>query len=358
MQFCSKRNMNNNTERATVKALINVSRYLVWVSLLLVAAIVLLVISLSNHPESLSESPAVSTGVLKTAGNEKKISDARLPQQTQSIPADKKGDLIRYGRQLISSTALYFGPKGSVAHISNGMNCQNCHLDAGTRLFANNFAGFTASYPKKSTRSGVVISASVRISECFERSLNGTMPDTGTKEIKAIMAYMQWLGKNAKKGLVPFGNTTPRLKFMDSAANPRSGKVVFIQKCRSCHGANGEGLPAADKQSYTYPPLWGPNSYNDGAGMYRIGNLAGFVKANMPFGATYQSPQLTDKECWDVAAYVNSQPRPHKDQHKDYPDLQQKPIDLPFGPYADGFTARQHKYGPFGPIQQFHHKKA
>jgi thiosulfate dehydrogenase len=78
----------------------------------------------------------------------------------------------------------------------------------------------------------------------------------------------------------------------------------------------------------------------------------------MPFGATYKSPQLTDKECWDVAAYINSQPRPHKDQHKDYPDLRQKPIDLPFGPYADGFTARQHKYGPFGPIQQFHHKKA
>lgn len=335
-----------------------VSRDLISVSLLLVVAVIVSLVSACNRPEKKGDYKDVAVDTsLKAGQKQEDIAGAGLPPQTQNIPAGKKGDLIRYGRMLITSTALYFGPNGSVAHISNGMNCQNCHLDAGTRLFANNFAGFTASYPKKSTRSGVVISASVRISECFERSLNGTMPDTGTKEIKAIMAYMQWLGKNAKKGKVLFGSTTPRLKFTDSAANPLSGKAVFIQKCRSCHGANGEGLLAVDKQSYTYPPLWGPDSYNDGAGMYRIGNLAGFVKANMPFGATYQSPQLTDKECWDVAAFINSQPRPHKDQHKDYPDLQQKPIDLPFGPYADGFTARQHKYGPFGPIQQFHHKK-
>jgi thiosulfate dehydrogenase len=184
------------------------------------------------------------------------------------------------------------------------------------------------------------------------------MPDTGTKEIKAIMAYMQWLGRNVKKGRPLFGAGTQHLKFMDSAANPATGKLVFIQKCRSCHGANGEGLPAADKKSYTYPPLWGANSYNDGAGMYRIGNLAGFVKANMPYGATYQKPQLTDEEAWNVAAFINSQPRPHKNRHKDYPDLRQKPIDFPGGPFADGFSARQHKYGPFAPIQQFHIKKA
>ncbi|QEC77004.1 c-type cytochrome [Mucilaginibacter ginsenosidivorax] len=344
-----------NIDTKNIKAMTKFSRNHISVSLMLVVAVAMVFVWSCNGPE---ENGAAVKTALKAPPKKENITDAGLPPRTQNIPAGKKGDLIRYGRQLITSTALYLGPKGSVAQITNGMNCQNCHLDAGTRLFANNFAGFTASYPKKSNRSGVVISASVRISECFERSLNGAMPDTGTKEIKAIMAYLQWLGKNVKKGQVLFGNTTPRLKFMDSAADPLSGKAVFIQKCRSCHGANGEGLPAAGKLSYTYPPLWGPNSYNDGAGMYRIGNLAGFVKANMPFGATYQSPQLTDKECWDVAAFINSQPRPHKNQDKDYPDLQQKPIDLPFGPYADGFTARQHKYGPFGPIQQFHHKKA
>ncbi|MEP6612330.1 MAG: hypothetical protein ABJA76_10610, partial [Mucilaginibacter sp.] len=90
--------------------------------------------------------------------------------------------------------------------------------------------------------------------------------------------------------------------------------------------------------------------YNDGAGMYRIGNLAGFVKNNMPFGATYQAPQLSNEEAWNVAAFINSQPRPHFDNSKDWPDISKKPIDLPFGPYADGFSEHQHKFGPFKPI--------
>jgi thiosulfate dehydrogenase len=75
------------------------------------------------------------------------------------------------------------------------------------------------------------------------------------------------------------------------------------------------------------------------------------VKANMPLGATHQSPQLTDEEAWDVAAYVNSQPRPGKDLGADWPKIAAKPIDHPFGPFADGFSENQHKYGPFGPIK-------
>jgi thiosulfate dehydrogenase len=40
-------------------------------------------------------------------------------------------ELIIYGQDLIAHTAKYLGPKGSVAQITNGMNCQNCHLQAG-----------------------------------------------------------------------------------------------------------------------------------------------------------------------------------------------------------------------------------
>jgi thiosulfate dehydrogenase len=47
---------------------------------------------------------------------------------------------------------------------------------------------------------------------------------------------------------------------------------------------------------------------------------------------------------------VNSKPRPSKDLSKDWPNISKKPIDHPFGPYADGFTEVQHKYGPFKPI--------
>jgi len=267
-----------------------------------------------------------------------------------TIPAGKQGEMIRYGRELLAHTANYFGPKGSIAPISNGMNCQNCHSDGGTKLFANNYASVAATYPKFNPRAGQIASLSKRITECFERSLNGKAPDTTKKEVKAIIAYIEWLGQGVKKNSVIYGNAVEKLTFMDKAADPKQGKIIFMQKCQSCHGKNGEGILAVNKIAYTYPPLWGKHSYNDGAGMYRITKLAGFIKNNMPFGATYKSPLLTNEEAWNLAAFINSQPRPHRDPLKDWPKLNQKPIDIPYGPYADTFSEQQHKYGPFKPI--------
>ncbi|MEO6977791.1 MAG: c-type cytochrome [Mucilaginibacter sp.] len=276
--------------------------------------------------------------------------DAWKAPDTVTIPAGKAGEMIRYGRELIAHTADYLGPKGSIAQLSNGMNCQNCHVEGGSRLFGNNFASFIATYPKMSPRSGKVDIADDRCVECFKRSLDGKSPDTAKKEIQAMLAYMKWIGKNVKRGAKLFGNASEKLPYLAAAADTMKGRVVFVSKCKSCHGGNGEGVMAASGKSYTYPPLWGAHSYNDGAGMYRIGNLAGFVKNNMPFGATYQAPQLSNEEAWNVAAFINSQPRPHFDNSKDWPDISKKPIDLPFGPYADGFSEHQHKFGPFKPI--------
>ena len=73
----------------------------------------------------------------------------------------------------------------------------------------------------------------------------------------------------------------------------------------------------------------------------------------MPFGvATHSNPQLSDEEAWDVAAFINSQPRPVKKFAQDWPDVAEKSFDFPFGPYTDGFSEQQHKYGPFEPIQK------
>lgn len=74
----------------------------------------------------------------------------------------------------------------------------------------------------------------------------------------------------------------------------------------------------------------------------------------MPYGASYENQLLSDEEAWDLAAFVNSQSRPHKDQHSDWLDISKKPIDFPFGPYTDQFTEVQHKYGPFNPIKKAH----
>ena len=73
----------------------------------------------------------------------------------------------------------------------------------------------------------------------------------------------------------------------------------------------------------------------------------------MPFGTDYHNPRLTNEEAWDVAAFVNSRNRPHKDQTQDWHEIAAKPIDLPFGPYADTFSVVQHKYGPFEQIKNF-----
>jgi len=276
--------------------------------------------------------------------------DAWKAPDTVTIPAGRAGEMIRYGRELIAHTANYLGPKGSVAQLTNGMNCQNCHLDAGTHLFGNNFASFIATYPKMNLRSGKVDIADDRFVECFKRSLDGKSPDTNKKEIQAMLAYMKWIGNNVKRGAQLFGHATEKLPYLSTAADTAKGRLVFVAKCKICHGSNGEGLLAADQKSYTYPPLWGTHSYNDGAGMYRIGNLAGFVKNNMPFGASYQKPQISNEEAWNVAAFINSQPRPHFDNSKDWPAIDKKPIDFPFGPYADSFSEKQHKFGPFKPI--------
>jgi thiosulfate dehydrogenase len=276
-----------------------------------------------------------------------KSSGTWLPPDEGSIPAGNYGNLIRYGKELIAHTGRYFGPNGRVASISNGMNCQNCHLDGGRKLFGNNFSVFYATYPKKTARSGRIESVRDRVDECFQRSLNGKLPDTNGKELRAMLAYLKWIGSKVRKQDKIIGTGSGEIEFLDRPADPKRGLLLYTNKCRSCHGDNGQGVLHPDKQEYRYPPLWGKHSYNDGAGLYRLGKFATFIKNNMPYGASHDAPQLRDDEAWDIAAFVNSQPRPHKDSKNDYKDLSKKPIDAPFGPYADGFSEQQHKYGPF-----------
>ncbi len=282
---------------------------------------------------------------------EKPTDDLWRGPDITTVPAGPEGDLIRYGRELIAHTSEYLGPKGKVMQITNGMNCQNCHLDAGTKPWGNNYGAVVSTYPKYRARSGEIENIYKRVNDCFERSLNGEALDTAGKEMQAIKAYIEWVGKDVKKGDKPKGSGIYELAFLDRPADPKSGKAVYTQHCQSCHQESGEGVLNAEGTEYQYPPLWGKYSYNDGAGLYRMSRFAGYVKYNMPQGVTHENPVLTDEEAWDVAAYVNSQSRPRKDISKDWPKIEEKPVDHPFGPFADGFSAKQHKYGPFGPIK-------
>jgi thiosulfate dehydrogenase len=269
-----------------------------------------------------------------------------------TVESESNAAEIKYGRELVANTSEFLGPKGKVKAMSNGMNCQNCHLNAGTVPLGNNYGSVFSTYPKMRARSGTEEDIEKRINDCFERSLNGEALERDSKEMKAMVAYISWVGKEVPKGQSAKGAGIYEVPLLDRAADPKRGKLVYDQHCISCHQADGQGVAKPDGTGYLYPPLWGARSYNSGAGLFRLSRFAGYVKANMPLGVTFENPILSDEEAWDVAAFVNSLDRPKKDLSKDWPDISKKPMDHPFGPYSDGFTEEQHKFGPFKSIQE------
>jgi thiosulfate dehydrogenase len=311
------------------------------ISKTLIAALSLLLFACrENEPSALL--PQEQSSIQPTP-----LSEFWQPLDVFGIYNNKKSKEVLYGRDLIIHTAYYFGPRGRIAQQTNGLNCQNCHLDAGTKVFGNNYGSVASTYPKVRARSGKVESIEKRINDCFERSLNGKPLRESSKEMRAMVAYMKFLGENVKKGDKAPGSGLKDLPFLSRAADPSKGKVVYELRCASCHQSNGQGIIDGIGQSYVYPPLWGPHSFNDAAGLSRISNMAKYVKYNMPLGVSHETPELSDEDAWDVAAYIESQPRPHKSVPQDWPNIAKKPIDHPFGPYADQFSEQQHKYGPF-----------
>jgi thiosulfate dehydrogenase len=340
----------HNSEENYIEIIQRLVKCVVVLILLIIALVFLNIHDLTSSPKKPEVAQRIDNGGVVVTSTENSESDVWIAPDSSSIKDEKNADEILYGKDLIANTAFYFGPKGKIQHSSNGMNCQNCHLKAGTVPFGNNYSAVASTYPKFRERSGSIEHIHKRVNDCFERSLNGQGLDTNSKEMQAIIAYIKWLGKDVVKGEKPKGGGLTELAYLDRAADPEKGKLVYVEKCQTCHTASGEGKLNADGITYQYPPLWGMHSYNRGAGLFRLSRFAGYAKSNMPQNTTYDAPQLTDEEAWDVAAFVNSQPRPEKDLSKDWPKIAGKPVDHPFGPYADKFSEQQHKFGPFGPI--------
>ncbi len=254
---------------------------------------------------------------------------------------------VRYGRNLVANTSHYLGPLGTVSKFTNGMNCQNCHLDAGTKPFGNNFGSVASLYPKFRARSGGKESIEKRINDCLQRSLNGQPLDSLSLEMRAMVDYLLWLGKDMAKGTAARGSGLKDISMLQRAADSARGKVIYEMQCSVCHQTNGQGMMLGSKKGFVFPPLWGENSFNTAAGLFRISNMAKYVRYNMPQGVRYEQPILSDEEAWDVAAYIVSKPRPVKFFQGDWPKLDTKPFDYPFGPYVDSLTEVQHKYGPW-----------
>jgi thiosulfate dehydrogenase len=234
----------------------------------------------------------------------------------------------------------------------NNMSCQNCHLEAGTKKFGLPFVGVFADFPQYRGREGDVGTLEDRINGCMTRSMNGRALPVDSHEMKAFVAYIKFLSEGRPIGSKTIGRGTGELVELDRPADPVAGAKVFAETCASCHGDTGVGKKAPDNAGYEFPPLAGPDSFNDGAGMARLISAAEFIHGNMPNGANFDQPVLSDADAWDVAAYVGSLQRPHKDNlEQDYPVRTEKPVDVGYGPYADGLNVQAHKYGPFGPIR-------
>jgi thiosulfate dehydrogenase len=148
-------------------------------------------------------------------------------------------------------------------------------------------------------RAGHIISLRDRIEECFVRSENGTPLPYDSPEMQAIVDYIDWISQPepARMSFVGRGLITlPHLK-----PDPRRGASVYAEQCAGCHGDQGEG------RAPLFPPVWGPNSFNDGAGMNGIDKMAAFVQHNMPQN---RPGILSAQDALDVSGYIHSQPRP------------------------------------------------
>jgi thiosulfate dehydrogenase len=174
--------------------------------------------------------------------------------------------------------------------------------------------GIAGMFPEYNRRSGRLYTLNDRVVDCFLRSQNATgvedapLPTQTSREVLALSAYITWLargypvGKNPEwrgKNAIATDQQLPLAKL-----DPKKGEELFMERCINCHGKDGQGVAIGEKKA---GPLWGPDSWNDGAGAARIYTLAGIIRYMMP----YTNPgSLTDEESQHISAFINSKPRP------------------------------------------------
>ncbi len=263
------------------------------------------------------------------------------------LPSGNLGREILYGREILINTAFYFGRKGVIKPIfSNSVQCQNCHLDAGTRLYGNHLLNTFKKYPGYYARVGKPVSLENRIELCIDdhyRNRKGKIP---SKEMNALKTYLKWLSKSKINLSNPEKSTFFEFAFPSRKSSSARGKELYSHHCLRCHS----GSP-----SVLTPPLWGKDGYSIHSPFFQNFRLAQFIRANMPLGSTPDNPILSEEEALDIAVYVNSsqlEKRWGDRKLKFYPQAKEKPFDYPFGPYKDGFNEMQHRIGPFLPISE------
>jgi thiosulfate dehydrogenase len=192
------------------------------------------------------------------------------------------------------------------------LTCSSCHMDGGTIAHSSPYVGLAALFPTYNARAGRVISLEERLNGCFRRSMAGSPLADDSPQMRAMIAYMDWMkGGKLVDGKIP-GRGTGKIA-AGLTPDPDRGKALYKSQCAACHGEDGQGRRTADGD-WRIPPLWGNRSYNIGAGMARATTAARFLKTNMPIAASTRFPQgqgaLSDQDALDIAAFFTHQPRP------------------------------------------------
>jgi thiosulfate dehydrogenase len=217
-----------------------------------------------------------------------------------SLADDEFGKVVLQGERIFTRTGEFAGK-----FVGNSLRCANCHLDAGRRADSAPLWGAFIAYPAYRAKDAKISTLAERIQGCFRYSMNGKAPPLGDPVLVALESYAYWLAKGAPVGTKVPGSGYPKLPKPPLSADYARGERVYTANCALCHGTDGQGQSSAGQ--VTFPPLWGKNSFNWGAGMHQVGNAAGFIKANMPLS---RGGMLRDQDAWDVAMFMNSHDRP------------------------------------------------
>jgi len=230
-----------------------------------------------------------------------------IPQDTAILDEPNADDII-YGKRLLNETRRLL-PQ----NVGASMNCNSCHIAEGKIPLGDPYINSYNFYPRVMPRAGREIDLTDRINGCFQRSMNGKPLDRESPEMKAMLAYMKWLSQNTPKAQkVDIENAG---KIDESLIpDPVRGEQIYHAQCATCHGDNGEGMKDS-RGDIIFPPLWGDESFNIGAGLARTYKAAAFVKYNMPMGIQTKGlwghgNVLSDQDAVDVGHFFTHQPRP------------------------------------------------
>lgn len=240
------------------------------------------------------------TSTAPQAPKELKNGNPYPPPSIDEAPKGEEGDLIRLGYKEHNETSTVLD-----GYVNNKLSCGSCHADGGVGSSID-LVGVSKTYPQYNSRAAKVITLEERVNGCFQRSMNGKPLPPDSKEMKAFIAYYNYISQNVPDGTKE--RPWAKIKKVEgdlTKINVNQGRDIYNKACITCHGENGVGSAAA-------PPVAGNDSYNIGAGMARVRTAAGFIQGYMPKAPMggYSAGSLTDEEALAVAKYIDSMQRP------------------------------------------------